>query len=413
MRKAHVLTLVVLAALIVFGAGAALARQATTVTLMGWSSSQAEDAALAAQVAAFEEANPDIDVEVNLVPDYDTTLQTTFASGAPPDVFYIDSSKLADLVEAGVVDIGGDKIENPEGFYESLVNVFTYNGEFVCPPKDFSTLTLQYNKDMFDAAGLEYPTDDWTWDDLRAAAEALTGTNEEGQQVLGLILNPNLERWLPFLYQAGGSVLNDDWTEVTLDSEEARVALDFYAGIVQDGFGGTASAVDAGWAGEAFGLGRAAMIMEGNWVIQALVDQFPDINWGAVQLPGYPGGGEASMAFTVCYGVAADSDNQDAAWQLTNFLTGEEGGQLVAEAGFGPMPPRTALAETWLAARGEEIGQPFVDAAEVAHPWRFPVGFGDATDTFNAAIQLAFEGQATADDVIFETAAAAEEVLAR
>ena len=54
-----------------------------------------------------------------------------------------------------------------------------------------------------------------------------------------------------------------------------------------------------------------------------------------------------------------------------------------------------------------------MDAAETAYPWRFPVGFGDATDTFNAAIQLAFEGQAMADDVIFETAAAAEEVLAR
>ncbi|NLE50072.1 MAG: ABC transporter substrate-binding protein [Chloroflexi bacterium] len=413
MRKVHVLTLVVLAALVVSGAGAALARQETTLTLMGWSSSTAEDAALAAQVAGFEEAYPDISVDVNLVPDYDTTLQTTFASGDPPDVFYIDSSRLADLVEAGVVDIGGDKIENPDGFYESLVNVFTYNDEFVCPPKDFSTLTLQYNKDMFDAAGLEYPTDDWTWDDLRAAAEALTGTNEEGQEVLGLILNPNLERWLPFLYQAGGSVLSEDWSEVTLDSDEAREALDFYAGLAQDGYGGTASAVDAGWAGEAFGLGRAAMTMEGNWVIQALVEQFPDINWGAVQLPAHPDGGEATMTFTVCFAVAANSDNQEEAWMLANYLTGEEGGRLVAEEGFGPMPPRTALADVWLEARGEEIGQPFVDAAETAYPWRFPVGFGDATDTFNAAIQLAFEGQAMADDVIFETAAAAEEVLAR
>jgi multiple sugar transport system substrate-binding protein len=413
MRKHHVLTVVVLIVLVAMGASAALARQDTTLTLMGWSSSQAEDAALAEQIAAFEEANPGITVDVNLVPDYDTTLQTTFASGDPPDVFYIDSSKLADLVEAGVVDIGGDKIENPEGFYESLVNVFTYNGEFVCPPKDFSTLTLQYNKDMFDAAGLEYPTDDWTWDDLQAAAEALTGTNEAGQEVLGLILNPNLERWLPFLYQAGGSVLNEDWSEVTVDTEEAREALDFYTGLVQDGYAGTASAVDAGWAGEAFGMGRAAMIMEGNWVINTLLDQFPDINWGVVQLPGHPDGGEATMTFTVCYGVAADSENQEAAWTLVNYLTGEAGGQLVAEAGFGPMPPRTALAEPWLAARGEEIGQPFVDAAETAHPWSFPVGFGDAIDTFNASIQLAFEGQATADDVIFEMGAAAEEVLAR
>src|SRR5690606_31670862 len=94
MRKVHVLTLVVLAALVLSGAGAALARQETSLTLMGWSSSQAEDEALAQQIAAFEEANPGITVEVNLVPDYDTTLQTTIASGDPPDVFYIDSSRL-------------------------------------------------------------------------------------------------------------------------------------------------------------------------------------------------------------------------------------------------------------------------------------------------------------------------------
>ena len=53
--------------------------------------------------------------------------------------------------------------------------------------------------------------------------------------MLGLVTPPNFERWLPFLYQAGGSVLNDDWTEVTLDSDEAREALDFYVGMVKDG----------------------------------------------------------------------------------------------------------------------------------------------------------------------------------
>src|SRR5690606_31394247 len=190
-------------------------------------------------------------------------------------------------------------------------------------------------------------------------------------------------------------------------------AFDFLTSLAQDGYVGTASQVDAGWPGEAFGAGRAAMTIEGNWIIQFLADQFPETNWGAVQLPAHPDGGEATMAFTVCYGVAADSENQEAAWTLVNYLTGEEGGLLMAEAGFGPMPPREALADTWLEARGAEIGQAFVDAAEVAHPWSFPVGFGDVIDTFNAGIQLAFQGQATADDVIFETAAAAEEVLAR
>ena len=179
------------------GAGATLARQQATLTLMGWSSSTAENDALMAQVEAFMAVSPDIKVNVNLVPEYDPTIQAAFASGDPPNVFYVDSSKLPDWAEAGVLASGEGKIENLEEHYESLLEAFTYNGTLYCPPKDFSIMALQYNKDMFDAAGLEYPTSDWTWDDLRAAAEALTGTDAEGRTVLGLVTPPHFERWLP------------------------------------------------------------------------------------------------------------------------------------------------------------------------------------------------------------------------
>jgi multiple sugar transport system substrate-binding protein len=413
MRKIQLLTLVVLLALVVSGAGAALARQSTEITLMGWSSSTLENDALMNQVAAFEAANPDIKVNVNLVPDFDTTIQAAFASGDYPNVFYVDSSKLPDWAEAGVLASGEGKIENLDDHYESLLAAFTYKDTLYCPPKDFSLMALQYNKDMFDAAGLDYPTADWTWDDLRAASEALTGQTADGKKVLGLVTPPNFERWLPFLYQAGGSVLNADWTEVTLDSDQAREALDFYVGMVTDGIAGPPSMVDAGWGGEAFGQGRVAMAMEGNWVISYLLDQFPDLSWGVTTLPKHPSGGEATMVFTVCYGVASDNKSPDQSWKLVNFLTGPEGSKLVAEQGFGVIPPAKSAADTWLAAIGPEYGQGFLDGAPNAHKWQFPVGFGEVFDTFNADLQLAFEGQYIADDVIVDTAGVAEEVLAR
>jgi len=413
MRKLSVLTLVVVLALVVSAAGAALARQNVEITLMGWSSSTEENDALLAQVATFEAANPGISVNVQLVPEYDTTIQAAFASGDSPNVFYVDSSKLPDWAEAGVLASGEGMIENLDDHYESLLEAFTYDGTLYCPPKDFSIMALQYNKDMFDAAGLDYPTPDWTWDDLRAAAEALTGENEAGQKVLGLVTPPNFERWLPFLYQAGGSVLNEDWTEVTLDSDEAREALEFYIGMVNDGIAGPPSMVDAGWGGEAFAQGRVALAMEGNWVISYLVEQFPDLNWGVTELPRHPAGGQASMVFTVCYGVASNNDYPDESWQLANFLTGPEGSQLVAEEGFGVIPPAISAADTWLEAIGPEIGEGFLAGAEYAHKWQFPVGFQDVFDTFNADLQLAFEGQYLAEDVIIDTIGVAEEVLAR
>jgi multiple sugar transport system substrate-binding protein len=408
------LTFLVLLALVMSGAGAALARQDTVeLTLMGWSSSTLENDALNAQVAAFEEANPTIDVTVNLVPSYDETIQAAFASGDPPNVFYVDSSKLPDWAEAGVLASGEGKIENLDDHYPALLEAFTYNGTLYCPPKDFSIMALQYNKDMFDAAGLEYPTPDWTWDDLRAAAEKLTGTDADGNTVLGLVTPPNFERWLPFLYQAGGSVLNDDWSEVTLDSDQAREALDFYVGMVNDGIAGPPTAVDAGWGGEAFGNGRVAMAMEGNWVITYLLDTFPELNWGVTELPKHPSGGQATMVFTVCYGVAADNDHPDESWKLANFLTGPEGSELIAQQGFGPVPPAMSAADTWIQARGAEYAEGFLAGADYAHKWQFPVGFGEVFDTFNAGLQLAFEGSAATEDVIVDTTGVAEEVLAR
>src|SRR5690606_8637257 len=111
---------------------------------------------------------------------------------------YIDSSRLPDWVAAGVVAPAEDNIEGVEGFYPSLIEVFTIDGTLYCPPKDFSTMALQYNRDLFDSAGVEYPTADWTWDDMRAAAAAISEANPD---VVGLVTPPNLERWLPFLYQ--------------------------------------------------------------------------------------------------------------------------------------------------------------------------------------------------------------------
>ncbi|MFN8447088.1 MAG: ABC transporter substrate-binding protein [Anaerolineae bacterium] len=385
--------------------GVVAAQDAVTIRLAGWSSSEAEDKALTDAVQQFMDANPGINVEINLSPSYNETMQTAFASGDYPEVFYIDSSKLPDWVEAGVVAPAGDNIEQPDDIYPSLLEVFTYDGTLYCPPKDFSTMTLQYNKDLFDAAGVEYPTADWTWDDLKAAAEKLSSGD-----VLGLVTPPNFERWLPFLYQAGGAIFDADGN-VTLDSPEAQAALDYYVGLVNDGFAGPPSAVDAGWGGEAFGNARVAMAMEGNWVINYLKEQFPDLNWGVAPLP-QGTAGQATMAFTVCYGVAADNAHPEESWKLVNFLTGPDGAQYVAANSFGVMPTRASAADAWIQRFGEDM-QPFVDGADYAHKWVLPVGFQDFIDTFNDGLQQAFAGNMLPEDVLSSSSDVANEILSR
>lgn len=409
------LSVLLMVALVMSFTSVAVAQDSpVNLTIAGWSSSPEEDAALQALIEAFE-AQTGYNVEFVPSPDHSVTMQTAFASGSYANVFYIDSSVLPDWASAGVVAVGEGEIESEDGFYPALLDVFRLEDVLYCPPKDFSTMALQYNKDLFDAAGLDYPTADWTWDDLRAAAEALT---DPANGIIGLVTPLELPRFLPFLYQAGGAVLDADGN-YAFNSEASEAAVDFYISFARDGIGGAPSAVDSGWGGEAFGKGRAAMAMEGNWVINFLLQNYPDLNWGVAEMPAGPAG-KATMAFTVCYGVGQANDFPEESWELVNFLTGEEGQVRAAEVSFGPMPTRPGAAEAYLETWGprtEGLGfdaadiDAFIIGADYSYRWQFPVGFGPFIDAFNGAIQRAATGEISAEDVLFEVELAAMEVM--
>jgi multiple sugar transport system substrate-binding protein len=379
----------------------------TTLQLAGWSSSDAENNRLQQMVDDFNASRSDIQANLNFFPDYDTSLQTRLAGGSPPDVFYVDSFRLPDLVEAGAIEPAEGRLEDVDDFYPSLRDAFTYNGTFYCPPKDFSTLGLQYNTDMFDAAGLDYPTADWTWEDLEEAAAALTNADEG---VYGMVLSADTARWIAFLYQAGGEVANEDFSAMMLDSDAALEATEFYVGLVDNGYAQQPSELDSGWAGEAFGKGRAAMAMEGNWIVPYLADQFPDLNYGVTVLPA--GAQDATMAFTVCYAVAAGipDERKDAAFELVNYLTGPDGMQAWTDLGLA-MPTRQSLRDHWLGQFPEL--EPFLVGADSARAWQFVPGFQDVVDTIGSGLQEAFVGTKLPEQVLQEAQQVGEEVLNR
>ena len=383
---------------------AAATGEKTELVLMGWSSSDAENQRLQTIIDQYNTANPNVHVTLSQVPDYDTKLQVSLAGGSPPDVFYVDSFKFLDLQNAGALDNGNSKITNPDDFAPSLRAAFTKDGQFYCPPKDFSTLALEYNKDMFDAAGLKYPTADWTWQDLENAAAKLTNKDKG---VYGMVINPDMARWAAFLYQAGGAVYNADASSMTINSPEAKKAMEFYVGLVQKGYAAQSSDVSSGWPGEAFGQGKAAMVVEGNWVMSFLKDQFPTLKFGVAELPKGPAG-QATMAFTVCYAAPANGKHLDESWKLINYLTGADGMKAWTDLGLA-MPTRQSLGDGW--AKQYPDSQPFIAGAAYAHPWQFVSGFQAVLDTLNSGIQQAFAKLSTVDQVLQEAEQAGNQVL--
>ncbi len=374
---------------------------ATQVTLEGWSSSEQENKLLQQIIDTFNKNNPDVSVKLKQVPDYDTTLAKDLASGAPPDVFYIDSFRFLDLINAGALMPVGAKLQNVDDFYPSLKDAFTYQGQFYCPPKDFSTLGLFVNSDMLAKANLKPPT---TWDELQAAAKALTT-----KDVAGIVLPNDLARFIAFVYQAGATVTDPGFTKMTINSPEGLQALKFYTDLYVNGNAKTPQDLGAGWAGEAFSKQKAAMAVEGNWLVPVMKSDAPNVKYQVVELPAGPKG-KATMAFTVCYGMPASGKNSDAALKLVDFLTGPEGMQTWTDLGLA-MPTRKSLRDHWLQ-KFPDL-QPFLNGADYAHKWQFVPGFQAVLDKTNNDILAVFTGQMTAEDALKDIESTGNEVLSK
>jgi len=381
----------------------AAATGATALQLLGWSSSDAENELLTSIVDRFNKSQTEYKASFAPVPNYDQSLQTALAGGAPPDVFYVDSLKFPDLIKNNVLAVpAAGAIQDPDDFYPSLRAAFTANGTFYCPPKDFSTLALLYNKKMLADAGVAVPTN---WDELKAAAQKLT---DSSKGVYGMSLSADAARWVAFLYQAGGVVLDANG-KMNINTPEAKTALDYYTGLITDGYAVTPDKVDSGWNGEAFGKEKVAMVVEGNWMVPFMKSDFPNVDYGIAELPAGPAG-KATMAFTVCYGVPKNGAKLDGSWEFVNALTDKEGMQAWTALGLA-MPTRKSLRDWWL----QEFPnlKVFLDGADYSHPWQFGPGFTVVNDALNKGIKEIVAGQTTSAAVLETVQKAGEDVLSQ
>jgi multiple sugar transport system substrate-binding protein len=320
------------------GASATPVALSGDVRISGWSSSPTEDALLTNSINDFTAANPGVHIKWEpIASDYETVLKTNLAAGTEADVFYADIFWVDSVMKSGKLlaldDLMAKGGVNKSDFVPSLINAFTYNGKVYGIPKDFNTLGLVYNKDLFKAAGVAEPTNDWTWTDLQTAAKKLTSGS-----VVGLSLPADAARFMPFLWQAGGDLAN-------INNAAGVAATDFYTGFeAKDSLSKLPSELGMGWAGEAFEKGKAAMVFEGGWLPADLNNNFKTVNYGVVQMPKGTAA-KSNLIFTVSYSMSAKTKNPDAAFALLSYLTGSANQTKVLNAGFA-LPTRTALASS-------------------------------------------------------------------
>lgn len=358
----------------------ALTSSDDALTVLIASSGDAEAAAVEAAVAAWSEESG-TEASVQIASDLNQQLAQGFAAGSPPDLFYLAPEAVAGYVENGSIKAYGEELSNKDDFYPSLVENFTYDEDFYCAPKDFSTLGLVINTDLWEAAGLTEADIPTTWEELAEVSEALTTDD-----TVGLAFGAEYQRLGTFMAQAGGALVEDG--AAVANSPENVEGLTYAQEQMQAGSFAYAAEVGAGWGGEALGKGLAAMVIEGNWITGAMSADFPDVNYIVAELPEGPAG-KGTLQFTNCWGMATDSPNQQGALELVEYLTSAEQ-QLAFSEAFGPMPSVQSASADWTSANPNLAA--FLTGAEYSTFMPTQAGITDVIADLNAQLESLEDG---------------------
>jgi multiple sugar transport system substrate-binding protein len=286
--------------------------------------------------AAFMEEHPEIEIEFWHQPwnDYFTKLQALWASGDPnviPDVAFLwptpryAAEGVLENLDPFVAASGYDL----EAYWPGLLESARFEGSVYGFPRDIEVNVIYYNKDLFDAAGVAYPADGWTWDDFTAAAEALTQKDANGMTtVYGLAAEGG--KWAKWVNQNGGAIFDDyvNPSQCLLAEPAAVGGFEFFAGLMASGVAmRPADLNQAGGDAAVFASGQAAMILQNTSRVSAF--NAAGLNYDVAVAPIPAGGKPWNGAGGAAWVMSSGSDNKEAAWTFIEWLQSDGGGETI------------------------------------------------------------------------------------
>lgn len=333
-----------------------------TVHFMAWDVGMGDPEVIKKDILEPFEKETGIHVELELATwdMYWDKIKTMIAGGNPPDVF-MQSYALAyefaakDFVEN--LQPLWDRDMNPDDYYMELTTggrIHRYpdaNGDLYAVPFRFVDSALVYNKDMFDAAGLEYPNTDWTYDDFLEAAKALTkDTDGDGEiDQWGTIA---FNDWIfpdTIIHAWGGQVISEDFSKCMLTHPKSIEAMQWVVDLIHKHKVAPPMdlAASPGWVQVGpFATGKIAMSLQGAWYFADFRDRV-EFDWDLTMIPIGPAGryihgGPDNIA------IAKGAQHKEEAWAFIKYLLSEK--TTVRALGVGAVPFNKALAnsEEWL-----------------------------------------------------------------
>lgn len=375
----------VLVALMLFSLVVSSLAYAQAVTIKWWHWNSPERQAYFEPLLQKFEKQTGIKVEAEFVSwaELKDKLILSVAGGVAPDVSAVSSSWGDEVGEKGAfLDltklVNRDKAEFKEVFPTAFALWKTSKAEQYAFPFDFDLPALFYNKELFDAAGIDYPNDKWTWDDMLKAAIALTkDTNGDGQPDQYGFTNWYFH-WATLIWANGGSLLTTDGTKPNLNTPEARQALEFYAKLFSHNV--NCSMADAKrlgsphppalWKAGKIGMMPAGAWAPSIWMFDKDKNQYV-MDFDVAHMPLSPRGKRAVQMDGQGMAILAGSKNVEAAWKFIKFLASVDV-QTMSGHDLGQFPIRrdVALSKAFLPPDKPPVNKKvFVEVADYAHAY--------------------------------------------
>lgn len=417
MKRFLAMFLCILMMVSVFSA-AAVADEKIIITVTRWGEIEENDPEKTIIDKFNAENDKNIEIVYDVVPGdgYGDRLTTSFSSGEGYDIFASGEGDFYKWVDKSLARPMDELIAADTGFKsemaESILNMGKVNGSQYYLVRDYNPICLWYNKDLFDANGVEYPTNEWTWDDLGEAAKKLTVKNEDGTyKSFGF----NAQTWayasLTYLESLGLQVMNEDGTMVEgfMNSPEVIAALDKYVAMSEGDDRVSPTPSDLSTFGDATAMfvnGTLAMTLNGGWMLSGLVDA--NCNYGTALVPG----NHNSYLCASAYAIGSRCKNPEAAWEVVKALTGAECTELKVQYSAA-FPTIDAQLEV-LKANAPEANKGLLEQIDYSVQ---PIGLrsemgNPAATAFNTAMERIVYHDGTTEEIMNDAVTEVAEIMA-
>lgn len=349
------------------GGESAASTEPVTLEFLSWGG---DEGAYEKLVASYQEANPNVTINLTPTPgaDFYAKLSTLIAGNETPNISsfqgwewqpFFDRGVLADM--SGFVSANSyfDKVYDDS--IESIKVSTLRDGKRVLMPMQWGTMLMFYSKPVFDAAGVPYPTNDWTMDDFIATAEALT-SGSGANKIFGTWSNGSWFRDIHYMRSTGKQEFDalEDPKQATFNQPEIVDMIQLIAQDMVHGLGVAPTAADTEGGAVAIEAGNVGMKYEGAWYMPRmntpeLREEGNQVEFDVVLMPQGADSGRPHRGWSEGLAIP-ETDQIDAAWQFVSYLASEEGNKVYATE-TGRIPNNAELVESfWVPTVQERFG---------------------------------------------------------